>query len=320
MRILITGANGFVGKLLAARWLAQPESAGHFDELVLLDLAFSDRYGDPRVRCVPGDLSDPRVVREALRDEVDLVFHLACVPGRAAEEDYELGRKGNLFGTMELLDALRAQRGSPRVVFSSSAAVYGSPYPDCVDDATLPFPTLSYGCHKLMSEALIEEYTRRGWIDGLALRFAGVLARPEGAVANLSAFMNDVMHASRRGSAFVMPLGPGVSSWLASAPCCVDNLLHAAALPKAQLPARRTWMLPVLRISMTELVEGLATLFGPAVKSLVSFAPNRALEAIFGQPPLITAGAERLGFRHDGDVPTLIRRSLEAASYTGSMR
>ncbi len=237
------------------------------------------------------------------------------MPGRAAEDDYELGRKVNLYGTIALLDGLRSQRHAPRVVFSSSAAVYGSTYPERVDDATLPLPALSYGCHKLMAEALIEDHSRRGWIDGIALRLSGILARPEGSAANLSAFMNDVLHAARRGSPFVLPLGAEIASWLMSAPCCVDNLVHAATVPRAQLTPRRTWMLPALRVSMRQLVDGLATLFGPDVKTLITFAPSAALEAIFGQPPLATPGAERMGFRHDGDVSALIRRSLAVSGH-----
>ena len=318
MRVLITGADGFVGRHLIGRLLRERvPGAPPIERLVSLDVAPRRVSLDSRVKQVTGTLGDPRVVNEALGGGLDCIFHLACVPGRAAEDDYERGLEANFTGSLALLEGLRrgSRRTHPpvRVIFASSVAVFGSPLPERVDDDTLPSPAMSYASQKLMTECLIQEYTRRHWIDGLALRLSGILARPAGSVANLSAFFNDVLHAAKDGRPFTLPLRPELASWLMSVECCVDNLLHAAQLAPETLPTRRAWTLPALRVSMRELVEALAVRYGAKTRELIGCVPNTALEAVFGQPPLFTAMAERLGFRHDGDTGRLIERAMAAA-------
>lgn len=304
---LITGASGFVGSALA-RTIARAMAPG--DRLTLVDRDIAPEFDRPGIVRWGGTLSDRALLAEAVGSGVDTVFHLATVPGRGAEEDFDAGKDSNLDATIALLETLRGVSPGCRLVAASSVAVYGTPVPGHVDDDTYPQPALSYAAHKLVSEILINDYTRRGYVDGLSLRLSGILARPPGSMVNLSSFFNDVIYAARDGKAFVMPISPDTHSWFMSRSCCVENLLHAAALDKARLPARRNWALPALRISMRDLVAALARRFGPEVVDRVRFEPRDDLDAIFNQPPLGAAMASELGFCADASVDALLEAAL----------
>jgi D-erythronate 2-dehydrogenase len=314
VRVLVTGANGFIGSALAARLLQPGALPGvTVTRLVLLDRSFAGAPADARVQQYSGDIADTSLLRRALAGGVDIVFHLASVPGGLAERDYELGHRVNLQATHDLFLQLREQVVPAVVVFASSIAVYGARLPSAVDEATPADPHLSYGAHKLVGEMLLRDFSRRGWIDGRALRLPGVVARPRGPSGLMSAYMSDIQHALAAGEAYTCPVAAQAVSWWMSAACCIDNLLHAAALPATQVNALRTWVLPVLRFTMAELVEALARRYGDDRRSLVHYEPNEALEAAFGRyPPLLTPGAEAAGFRHDGSIDALVRRSLAA--------
>ena len=314
MKVLVTGANGFIGSALATRLLQPGALPGvTVGQLRLLDQSFSHPPADGRVQQLSGDIADPGLLRQALAGGVQLVFHLASVPGGLAERDYALGHRVNLQATHELLWQLRDQAMPAVVVFASSIAVYGAPLPDPVDEDTPADPRLSYGAHKLVGELLLRDLSRRGWVDGRALRLPGVVARPRGPSGLLSAYMSDIQHALAAGEPYTCPVSPQAVSWWMSAGCCVDNLLHAASLPAEQVAAQRTWVLPVQRFTMAELVDALARRYGDDRRALVRWQPNEALEAAFGRyPPLLTPRAEAAGFRHDGSVDALLQRSLGA--------
>lgn len=316
MHIVITGANGFVGKALAGRIL----SHGHvlpgmpLDSLTLVDIGFEAMPADPRVRIVKGSIGEHAVLREAFSRPADCVFHLASIPGGAAEANYELGLQINLKATFDMLELLRMQDKPTRFVFSSSIAVYGAPLPALVDDATPMNPTLSYGAHKLVDEILIKDYSRRGWLDGRILRLPGVVARPPAPSGLLSAYMSDIFWKLAEGKPFTCPVSANAVSWWMSVQCCVDNLLHAARLDPAQAAVRRDFTLPVLRLTMAELVDGLAAEFGEDRRALVRYEPDARLEAGFGSfPPLDASAAEAAGFRHDGSMQALIRNAVAQA-------
>jgi nucleoside-diphosphate-sugar epimerase len=312
--VLVTGANGFIGSALAARLLQPGALPGvTVSTLLLLDQSFASAPADARVQQVCGDIADAGLLRQVLADGVQWVFHLASVPGGMAERDYELGHRVNLQATHELFLQLRTQAAPAVVVFASSVAVYGARLPSPVDEMTPADPHLSYGAHKLVGETLLRDFSRRGWIDGRALRLPGVVARPRGPSGLMSAYMSDIQHALAAGERYTCPVSAQSVSWWMSAACCVDNLLHAAVLPASLLNARRTWVLPVLRFTMAELVAALARRYGDDRPALVRYEPNAALEAAFGRyPPLLTPNAEALGFCHDGSIDALLQRSLGA--------
>jgi nucleoside-diphosphate-sugar epimerase len=312
MRVLVTGAGGFVGRRLVRRLLAEEGQLNQpIARLALLDTRLDEPLAEPRVEAYVGSITDVGLLRQALASGVDVVFHLASVPGGLAERDYELGRQVNLDATLTLLEHLREQPHPPVVVFASSIAVFGNPMPALVDNATLPRPQLSYGAHKLIGEVLVSDFSRRAWIDGVSLRLPGIVARPPEPSGLLSAFMSDIFWRLAAGEPFICPVSPQAVAWWMSVECCVHNLLHAARLSPAQRATARVVTLPILRLTIAELVDGLARRYGEDRRGLVRYEPDEALEAGFGRyPPLDVRSAEALGFRHDRNVERLIANAV----------
>jgi D-erythronate 2-dehydrogenase len=311
MRILVTGADGFIGRQLVARLLAAPPpELADLRELVLLDLRFANRNPDRRLCYAEGSIADPALLESVFQYPADLIFHLACIAGGAAEERFDLGRQVNLESTMRLLELARRQATPPKIVFSSSIGVYGE-LPSLVTDDTPARPTWSYGTHKLIGELLMADYTRKGFVDARSLRFPGVVARPADPSGALSAFLSDLIREVAESRRFELPVSPGAFSWWMSVGCCIDNVLHAATLPSTGLDAGRVWMLPPLRASMQEVVDGLARVYGVPARELVSYAPQPEIEERFGRLPEARFGrSEAMGFHNDGSVDAMVRRAL----------
>jgi len=321
-RIVLTGAGGFVGRHLVNRLLADGkigENGAPITSLVLVDIALDNMPRDPRLKSVVGDLSDAAVREQALAGGVDVLYHLASVPGGLAERNYDLSKVVNVDSVFALLEAVRNADAPPRVVYTSTIAVYGAPMPDLVDDHTALEPSLTYGVHKLMMEGVVADFTRKGWIDGRTVRLPGIVARPRVASGLMSAFLSDIFTVLRDGEKFVCPVTKEGKSWFLSVPVCIDNLIHAAAIDAEPLPRWRAWNLPAQLLSMGEIVDGVAEVVGKHVYELISYEPtNPMLQANFASyPPYVTQTADRLGFKHDGSPASLVRNALRAADQEG---
>lgn len=293
MRVLLTGAGGFVGRAVAAALARDPR----FTHVRLVDRAPMGVLPTDRVEPLVLDLAQGDARARAL-DGIEAVIYLASVPGGTAEADPALSRAVNLDATMAILEHLDARTSATRFVYASSIAVLGH-CASSVDDATAPAPIMVYGAHKRMVEIAISDFHRRGRVEGISLRLPGIVARPGGAGGLKSAFMSDIFHAAARNDRFTMPVGAAATMWLMSARTVADNLVHALTLPTANGSAIT---LPALRVGAGELAEALY-----ADAMLVTYRPYPDLERGFGAyPPLSTAIADRLGFRHDGTLKALV--------------
>jgi nucleoside-diphosphate-sugar epimerase len=314
MKILITGADGFIGRALVARLLSAtvlPALGNDERELILLDRGFRAPGQDSRVRSLSGDIADSAFLREAVAGGVDCVFHLASVPGGAAESDFALGMRVNLQATSSLLELLRSQQTPAKFVFASTIGVYGVPLPAVIDEDSIPGPTLSYGAQKWIGEILVSDYSRRGFIDGRSIRLPGIVARSS-AAGMLSAFLSEVIRALSADKSFTCPVSADGMSWWMSRSCVVDNLLHAAALGENSVRRQRAWLLPVLHASIADVVAAIARLHGPEVLERISYQPNPALQAQFANyPPLRCPNSVAAGFKHDGSLEALVTRALD---------
>ncbi|WP_417223108.1 NAD-dependent epimerase/dehydratase family protein [Amphritea sp.] len=325
MHIVITGANGFVGHALAHHLAQRGELGGRpIRRLSLLDLSF-DQYTQSRVPVdhYAGDLADTRWLNRVLgTSRLDSVFHLASLPGGLAEQNYALARAVNLEATQGLLELgkqqVEAGGPAPRFVFASSIAALGELSGHVTDDTPLR-PQLTYGAQKLIGEIMLADFSRRGWVDGRSLRLPGILARPAAPTGQLSAFLSDIIRALKAGQRFVCPTSANATTWAVSLPCAVDALMQGAIIEADNLPSGRALTLPTLCFAMQDLVAAIGDEYGTPVDDLIQWQPDERVQALFGSfPTLDTAAADRLGFRHDGDLKQLVRQALVESEAAGA--
>jgi nucleoside-diphosphate-sugar epimerase len=310
LKVLVIGAAGFVGRALCARLAA---TAG-VESLTLVD---QHDFASPASPSIPiikriGDFGERKFCQSLLTD-VQAVVVLAAVLGGAAEANYRRARRTNVDATLSLFEALRSSAQPPRVVFASSIALYGEPLPELIDDATPAHPTLIYGAQKLMLEVALEHFTRRKWLDGIALRLPGVVARP-GADAKLkSAYLNQIFYAVRDGADIVLPVSPASATWLMSSAKVAENIVHALRLSRTELGETCALNLPCVRVTTGDLVDALQRHY-PQSRARIDYCPDPAIEAQFGRyPPLVAARAGQLGFLADESLESLIRGAMPAS-------
>jgi nucleoside-diphosphate-sugar epimerase len=316
MHVLITGAAGFLGRALARSLLPGSMLGGRVvDQLTLMDLALEGQAPDG-VRHCAGDMGDAAWLCAALKElpAIDVLFHLASIPGGSAEQNYLLARRVNLEATQTLLEhgqqQVASRQAAPVFVFASSIAVFGK-MPAVVDDDAPTRPQMTYGTQKRIGELWVEDFSRRGWIDGRAVRIPGVLARPPARTGQLSAFLSDLIRELAAGRDFTCPTSPEATTWASSLPCVVEQLLHAATFDVASSAGHRVLTLPTLRFAMAELAQAVGRVYATPAADLVRWAPDERIEALFGRfPPLLTPRALAAGFRPDSDLDTLVRQAL----------
>ena len=327
MKILITGGAGFVGAQLARGLLARPSVAGRpVEHVVLADQyplsdAAADLAHDPRVSQRTGPLLGQC---EALKGEAfDGVFHLASAVSGECELDFELGLRSNLDSTRALLDAVRASGNAPRFVFSSSIAVFGPDpalrLPARVTDETLPTPQTSYGTHKLICEHLVADYTRKGFIDGRAVRLNTVTVRPGKPNGAASSFFSGIIREPLAGVESVCPVNASVSHAVASPARTVEGLIAVFEASRDAFLGRTAMNLPALNVTVAQMLAALEEVAGPEVRARVRFERDERIAGIVANwPSGVTAlRAPRLGLKADGDFASIIRQYIAACRSSG---
>jgi nucleoside-diphosphate-sugar epimerase len=227
----------------------------------------------------------------------------------AAEADFDLGMHVNLDGTRALLDTLRAEGRRPKFVFASSVAVFGGTLPEVVTDETTPGPQSSYGVQKLIGELLVGDCTRKGFIDGRAVRLPTIVVRPGKPNAAASSFASGIIREPLAGVEAVCPVDPRASMWLMSPRAAIANLVHAHELPAGRWTGPRSLSLPGITVSIASMLDALARVGGEAARGRVKMQPDPRIQAIVqGWPARFdTARADAMGFVRDGDFESIVR-------------
>jgi nucleoside-diphosphate-sugar epimerase len=315
MRIVITGGCGFLGRRLGLMLLQRGCALGPIEELVLFDTASSalPLPADPRLKLVTGDIADRDTVERLLMPATAAVFHLAAVVSAEAEADPDLGYRVNLDGTRAVLDACRALGTRPRVVFASSLAVYGGKLPPVVGEDTPLTPQSSYGTQKAIGELLVNDYSRKGFVDGRALRLPTVVVRPGRPNRAASTFASSMIREPLVGKEAVCPVSPDLVMALASPRRVVAALQRAVELPGDAFGANRSLQLPGFSVTIGEMAQAVRRAGGEAAYACIRWRRDPGIEAIVaGWPQALAAPrATALGFAADADIDEAVRAFVE---------
>jgi D-erythronate 2-dehydrogenase len=328
MNIVITGGAGFLGARLAQQLLdiGQLTLAGSTPQTIQ-KLTLVDRVAPPatlladkRVRAVIGDLnqllekSDPQVLVVTEKDA--LVFHLAAAVSGECEADFDLGMRSNVDATRALLQACRALKTSPTVVFASSLAVFGNspeqPLPAVIDDRTLPTPQNSYGIQKFIGEQLVADYARKGFMRGRNVRLMTVSVRPGKPNGAASSFLSGMIREPLAGTRAQCPVPPETAVALASPGRTVEGLIRAAQASDIEWGARTAVNLPALKTTVGEMAQALARVAGKDAADLIDWVYDPVIARIVGNWPadIDAARARSLGLLPDSDFESIIAAYL----------
>ena len=319
MHVLIIGAAGMIGRKLIQKLAADDAIGGRIEALTLYDVVEPDTPPGfaGRVSRLAGDLSEPGQAERLIGARPDLVYHLAAIVSGEAEADFEKGYRINLDGTRLLFEAIRREGARepyrPRVVFTSSIAVFGAPFPEAIGDEFIRAPLTSYGTQKAIGELLLSDYARRGFLDGIGIRLPTICIRPGAPNKAASGFFSGILREPLAGREAVLPVAETVRHWHASPRAAVGFLLHAATLDTAPLGARRNLSMPGLSATVGEQIEALRRVAGEKAVRLIRREPDPAIERIVAGWPerFDPRRATELGFRADSSFDEIIRAHIE---------
>ena len=319
MKVLITGGAGFLGQRLARELLVRGELKGPdgqpqpLTELVLLDVVAASGFNDSRVRAEVGDIAERDVLERVIDERTSVIFHLAAIVSGQAEADFDLGMRINLDASRLLLETCRLRGHRPRVVFTSSVAVYGGDMPDIVRNDTALNPQSSYGAQKAIAELLLNDYTRRGFVDGRVLRLPTISVRPGKPNAAASSFASGIIREPLNGEAAICPVAGSTRVWLLSPRKAIACLIAGLEIDAAALGNLRAVNLPGISVSVDEMVAALREVAGDEVVKRIEWRTEPRIEKIVSSWPgrWDTARAEQLGLQGESSFTDVIRSYIE---------
>jgi nucleoside-diphosphate-sugar epimerase len=318
MHILVTGAAGMIGRKLTARLVELGALNGQpIEKLTLIDVSAPlrpENFGG-QVETSASDITAPGSAQSMIAGLPDVIFHLAGVVSGEAELDFEKGIRVNLDGSRALLEAIRAAGDDyrPRLVFTSSIAVFGAPFPEAIADDFHLTPLTSYGTQKAIVELLLADYTRRGFVDGVGIRLPSIVVRPGRPNKAASGFFSSIIREPLAGEEAVLPVEDSVVHWHASPRSAVGFLIHAAGLDAAALGPRVNLTMPGVCCTVAEQIAALRRIAGDKVVSRIRRVPDPLVSRIVAGWPrrFDPARAVKLGFKVEASFDAIIRAHIE---------
>lgn len=320
MKVLIIGGAGMVGRKLANRLASDNDWSQKISEMILYDVVPATKFEAPfKVASLVGSLANPAESAKLTSLKPDLIYHLAAIVSGDAEQNFEKGWDINARGSWHLLEALRATHDAsggeyvPRLVFTSSIAVFGPPFPDRIGDDFLCAPMTSYGAQKAMTELLVADYSRKGFMDGLSVRLPTICVRPGKANLAASSFFSGIIREPLNGKEAILPVPDTVRHWHASPRSAAGFLAHAATIDTAGLGGRRSLNLPGVSCTVAEQIEALRSIAGEDVVKLIKPQPDETIMGIVQNWPrdFDPQMATSLGFRAESSFEEIIRVYME---------
>ncbi|MEM9732738.1 MAG: D-erythronate dehydrogenase [Pseudomonadota bacterium] len=317
MKILILGGAGMIGRKLMERLAAhgsmrgQPIEAVHAFDVVEAVLPASDAI---TFTTSAGDIADAATVDALVNGKPDIIFHLAAIVSGEAEADFDKGYRINMGGTQNLFDAIVAREGyTPRVVYASSIAVFGAPFPEAIDDTFHLTPLTSYGTQKAIGELLLADLTRKGHLDGVGLRLPTIVVRPGKPNAAASGFFSNIIREPLVGESAILPVEEDVMHWMASPRSAVGFCIHAAEIDGATIGPHRNLTMPGLAITVGEMIEALRRAAGDEAVARIERKPDATIRSIVDNWPrrFDARRAEALGFEAEKSFDAIIQAHRE---------
>src|SRR5215207_1898713 len=313
MHILIFGAAGMVGRKLTER-LAKDGGLGgrEIAKATLHDVVEPQAPANApfKVRTVSSDFAEPGEAAKLVAERPDVIFHLAAIVSGEAEADFDKGYRINLDGTRHLFDAVRkiGDGYGPRLVFTSSIAVFGAPFPEAIGDEFFLTPLTSYGTQKAIGELLLADYSRRGFFDGIGIRLPTICVRPGKPNKAASGFFSSIIREPLNGQEMVLPVSMDVRHAHASPRSAVNFLMHAATIDTSKIGPRRNLTMPSVSVTVGEQIEALRRIAGERAVARIrhELDPN-IIRFVEGWPRRFDASrAESLGFRAESSFDEII--------------
>ena len=319
MKVLITGGAGFLGQKLAKQLLNQgslKDSEGlvqKIDELILVDVIQANDFGDSRVQVIAGDIADPKLIKGLITPDIKSIFHLAAIVSGQAEADFDVGMRINLDAARLLLETCREVGHKPKIIFTSSVAVYGGSLPEVVLDTTALNPQSSYGAQKAICEILLNDYTRKGFVDGRVLRLPTISVRPGAPNKAASSFASGIIREPLNGKPSICPVSTDLRIWLLSPRYAIESLISGHDLHSSALGLNKSINLPGVSVSVGEMIEALCKVAGEEVASRISMEPDAKVEAIVKSWPgsWDVSRAAGLGLKADPNFESIVQAYIE---------
>jgi nucleoside-diphosphate-sugar epimerase len=316
MNVLVIGAAGMIGrKLCEALVKGSHIGSKSVDRLTMADAIMpATPVGAPfPVGALSADIAERSVAESLIADRPDIIYHLAAVVSGEAETDFDKGYRVNLSGIQQLFEAVRRASYRPRMVFASSIAVFGTPFPETIPEDFAPAPLTSYGTQKAIGELLLADFSRRGFFDGIGIRLPTICVRPGKPNKAASGFFSSIIREPLKGEPAVLPVNDDVRHWFASPRAAVSFLLRAGDLDLKQLGSRRTLNMPGLSATVGEMIASLEKVAGSDCVKLIRREPDSAIQRIVdGWPQRLDASrAQALGFLAERSFEEIVKTHVE---------